>query len=143
LRDARAAHAPHRRPSALDLTAKTCNLCGMRTRPLSLSALVVLAAAGLGACGKSAKIKPTQDNSDLSQVVAKVDDSVITVGDVQKGINKQSPFVRARYTTADKKKDFVDNLIRFEVMANEAQRLGYDKDPEVVRVMKQQMISKY
>ena len=51
--------------------------------------------------------------------------------------------MRARYTTADKKKDFVDNLIRFEVMANEAQTRGYDKDPEVVRVMKQQMISKF
>jgi peptidyl-prolyl cis-trans isomerase C len=72
-----------------------------------------------------------------------VDDTVITVGDVQKGINKQSPFVRARYATADKKKDFVDNLVRFEVMANEAQRRGFDKDPEVVRVMKQQMISKF
>src|SRR5207344_3435877 len=77
------------------------------------------------------------------QVVAKVGDTVITVGDVQKGINKQSPFVRSRYTTPDKKKDFVDNLIRFEVMANEAQARGYDKDPEVVRVMKQQMISKF
>ena len=28
-------------------------------------------------------------------------------------------------------------------MANEAERRGYDKDPEVLRVMKQQMISKF
>ena len=80
---------------------------------------------------------------DPSQVVAKVDDAVITVGDVQERINKQSPFVRARYTTIEKKKEFLDSLIRFEVMANEAERRGYDKDPEVVRVMKQQMISKF
>jgi hypothetical protein len=28
-------------------------------------------------------------------------------------------------------------------MAGEAQRRGYDKDPEALRVMKQQMISKF
>lgn len=99
-------------------------------------------ATALGAC-KSNKSKPAADNADLSQVVAKVDDAVITVGDVQERINKQSPFIRARYTTVDKKKEFLDNLIRFEVMAKEAQKRGYDKDPEVIRVMKQQMISKF
>jgi peptidyl-prolyl cis-trans isomerase C len=112
----------------------------MRTH--SVPALLLAGAAALAAC-KSAKIKPAQDNADLSQVVAKVDDSVITVGDVQERINKQSPFIRAKYTTVEKKKEFLDNLIRFEVMAKEAQRRGYDKDPEVLRVMKQQMISKF
>jgi peptidyl-prolyl cis-trans isomerase C len=114
----------------------------MRTPLLPLLALLVPLALGASAC-KSAKIKPTQDNADLSQVVAKVEDSVITVGDFQERINKQSPFIRARYTTVEKKKEFLDNLIRFEVMANEAKRRGYDKDPEVLRVMKQQMISKF
>jgi peptidyl-prolyl cis-trans isomerase C len=106
-------------------------------------ALPVLALLAAGIACKSAQIKPAQNNADLSQVVAKVDDSIITVGDVQERINKQSPFIRARYASADKKKEFLDNLIRFEVMAGEAQRRGYDKDPEVVRVMKQQMISKF
>jgi peptidyl-prolyl cis-trans isomerase C len=113
----------------------------MRTPLLPLAVLIVPLV--LGASCKSAKIKPAQDNADLSQVVAKVEDSVITVGDFQERINKQSPFIRARYTTIDKKKEFLDNLIRFEVMANEAKRRGYDKDPEVLRVMKQQMISKF
>jgi peptidyl-prolyl cis-trans isomerase C len=114
----------------------------MRTPLLPLFALAAPLVLGAAAC-KSAKIKPAQDNADLSQVVAKVEDSVITVGDFQERINKQSPFIRARYTTVEKKKEFLDNLIRFEVMANEARRRGYDKDPEVLRVMKQQMISKF
>jgi len=110
---------------------------------VSLPVLVGLGLAGsLGGC-KPAKIKATQDNSELGQVVAKVDDNVITVGDVQERINKQAPFIRSRYTTIEKKKEFLDNLIRFEVMAAEAQKRGYDKDPEVIRVMKQQMISKF
>jgi peptidyl-prolyl cis-trans isomerase C len=125
----------------------------MRTRPMLVAAarggllsLPVLVGLGL-ACSlsgcKPAKIKATQDNSELGQVVAKVDDNVITVGDVQERINKQAPFIRSRYTTIEKKKEFLDNLIRFEVMAAEAQKRGYDKDPEVIRVMKQQMISKF
>jgi peptidyl-prolyl cis-trans isomerase C len=105
--------------------------------------LVVVGVAALGACSKKSTNRAAQDNPEASQVVAKVDDTVITVGDVQERINKQSPFIRARYTTIDKKKEFLDNLIRFEVMAHEAQRRGYDKDPEVVRVAKQQMISKF
>jgi peptidyl-prolyl cis-trans isomerase C len=103
-----------------------------------------IAALALPAC-KHARERSGQkaENVDPSQVVAKVDDTVITVTDVQERINKQSPFVRARYTNADRKKEFLDGLIKFEVMASEAERLGYDKDPEVQRVMKQQMISKF
>ncbi len=109
-------------------------------RPLAFS--LAVAAAALPACKKKSKSGPAA-TGEGAQVVAKVDDSRITVADVQERINKQSPFVRARYTTPEKKKEFLDSLIRFEVLANEAERRGYDKDPEVVRVMKQQMISKF
>ncbi len=118
----------------------------MRTALLPSSrvslALLLAAAVASPAC-KKGEIKPSQDKGDLSQVVAQIGDSTITVGDVQERINKQSPFIRARYTTIEKKKEFLDNLIRFEVMADEAKKRGYDKDPEVERVMKQQMISKF
>jgi peptidyl-prolyl cis-trans isomerase C len=112
------------------------------SRPALAAALVTVGLAG-AACKKSGEIHPAQNTADLSQIVVKVGDNVITVGDVQERINKQSPFIRARYATLDKKKEFVDNLVRFEVMAAEAQKRGYDKDPEVMRVMKQQMISKF
>ena len=116
------------------------------THPLarfSLLAATACLALSLPACKKNKGKGKAGSGGDPSQVVAKVDDAVITVGDVQERINKQSPFVRARYTTNEKKKEFLDSLIRFEVMANEAERRGYDKDPEVLRVMKQQMISKF
>ncbi|HVV49822.1 MAG TPA: peptidyl-prolyl cis-trans isomerase [Polyangia bacterium] len=111
-------------------------------RPHTLAcALGALALAG-AACKHGGATTGEARNVDPSQVVAKVDDAVITVEDVQERINKQSPFVRARYTSAEKKKEFVDGLVKFEVMAAEAARRGYDKDPDVQRVMKQQMISK-
>ncbi|HSY40386.1 MAG TPA: peptidyl-prolyl cis-trans isomerase [Polyangia bacterium] len=111
-------------------------------RPIFLTCALGAVAFALPACKRGASPTGEARNVDPSQVVAKVDDAVITVTDVQDRINKQSPFVRARYTNADKKKEFLDGLVKFEVMAAEAARRGYDKDPDVQRVMKQQMISK-
>jgi peptidyl-prolyl cis-trans isomerase C len=75
-------------------------------------------------------------------VLAQIDDTVITVSEFQERINSQSPYVRARYTSLEHKREFLDNLVKFEVLAGEARRKGLDRDPEVVRTMKQVMIQK-
>src|SRR5215510_2808374 len=85
---------------------------------------------------------PPQSAEELKAVLAKIDDVTITLGEFQERINRQSPYIRARYTSLEQKKDFLDSLIRFEVLAKEAYRRGIDKDPEVVRTMKQVMIQK-
>src|SRR5438067_1592244 len=82
----------------------------------------------------------SQKPEDLQETLAKIDDVVITVGEFQERINKQSPYVRARYTSIERKKEFLDNLVRFEVLAKEAEKRGLNKDAEVVRTMKQVMI---
>lgn len=75
-------------------------------------------------------------------VLAQVDDVVITVSEFQDRINAQSPYVRARYASLDHKKEFLDNLVKFELLAAEAKRQGLDQDPEVVRTVKQVMIQR-
>lgn len=85
---------------------------------------------------------PPQSADELSTPVATVDDVVITVNEFQDIINRQSPYIRARYTSLEQKKEFLQSLIQFEVLAKEATRRGFDKDPEVVRTMKQVMIQK-
>ena len=85
---------------------------------------------------------PPQSQEELNTPLAKVDDVVITIGEFQKQLNRQSPYIRARYASMEQKKEFLDGLIRFEVLAKEALRRGFDKDPEVVRTMKQVMIQK-
>ncbi|HEV7558423.1 MAG TPA: peptidyl-prolyl cis-trans isomerase [Kofleriaceae bacterium] len=85
---------------------------------------------------------PPQSAEELKAVLAKIDDVTITLGEFQERINRQSPYIRARYTSLEQKKEFLDSLIRFEVLAKEAYRRGIDKDPEVVRTMKQVMIQK-
>jgi peptidyl-prolyl cis-trans isomerase C len=85
---------------------------------------------------------PPQSPEELGQPLAQIDDVVITVGEFQERINRQSPYIRARYTSLEQKKEFLDNLIRFEVLAKEGFARGFDKDPDVVRTMKQVMIQK-
>src|SRR6188474_3182987 len=112
----------------------------------------------LAACEEGSKDKPDhraksdpapapgegrrQSAEELDAVLAKVGDVEITLGEFQEQLNRQSPYIRARYTSLEQKKEFLDSLIRFEVLAKEAARRGLDKDPEVVRTMKQVMIQK-
>lgn len=91
---------------------------------------------------QSAGGAPPQSAEELKTPLAKIDDVTITLGEFQERINRQSPYIRARYTSLEQKKEFLDSLVRFEVLAKEAYRRGYDKDPEVVRTMKQVMIQK-
>jgi len=85
---------------------------------------------------------PPQSAAELGAVLAKIDDVTITLGEFQERINRQSPYIRARYTSLEKKKEFLNAQIQFEILAKEAYRRGLDKDPEVVRTMKQVMIQK-
>lgn len=114
-------------------------------RTLLGGALLCIAATGIGcdnsshASGKAEKKKAAQPTGEA---LAKIDDVVITVDDFADRINKQTPYVRARYTSLERKKEFLDNLIRFEVLAKEAEKRGFADDPEVVRTTKQVMIQR-
>lgn len=106
------------------------------------SGLMMLAGAVLHAACEKEPGARAAPSSDKGEVLAKVDDVTISVAEFQERINQQSPYVRARYTSLERKKEFLDNLVRFEVLAKEAQRRGLERDPEVVRTMKQVMIQK-
>lgn len=132
----------------------------LHTRSLLIGAVAGFATASLGvgfaACQKGddektvlhsddndrAPALPPQSDEELATPLAKVDSVVITVGEFQERINRQSPYIRARYTSLEQKREFLDNMIRFEVLAKEAFERGFDKDPEVIRTMKQVMIQK-
>ncbi len=68
--------------------------------------------------------------------------ATITVEQLQKRLDEQSPFVRARYADLDKKKEFVDAQVRFEVLAAEAYARGYDQDAEIQEQVKKIIVQK-
>ncbi len=119
--------------------------------PFALAALA--AVTTFAGCSRSDEDRPAeaaaasgglapQPKGEPSEPLAKVDGEVITVQDLQDGINRQSPYVRARYASREQKRIFLDNMVRFEVLAREAERRGFGRDPEVVQTMKSAMITK-
>lgn len=85
---------------------------------------------------------PQAPQVDRSKVLAVVGDEVITIDDFNARMNEQAPFVRSRYQSLEKKQEFLDNLIRMELLAQEAERRGYADDPEVRQAMKRMMVNK-
>jgi peptidyl-prolyl cis-trans isomerase C len=77
-----------------------------------------------------------------SEVVARIDGQPITRADLDKRIADRSTFVRARYTAPEKRRELLDSVVRFEVLAREAESRGYDRDPEVLRFRKQRAIER-
>jgi len=97
------------------------------------SRLVLVGFATLAALACSKKSGP---------VVAKGDGFTITAEDFKARVEEQSPFLRARYNTLERKKEFLDNLIRFEILAREAERQGLRNDPDVRQTLRKIMVQK-
>jgi len=109
-------------------------------------------AGSMTACGKkddqakkadAPKPPPLQNGlteEQSKQVLAKVGETTITLGEFADRLASQSPYLRARYQSPERRKEFLDNMVRFELLALEAKKRGQDKLPEVQRVREQMMV---
>jgi peptidyl-prolyl cis-trans isomerase C len=77
------------------------------------------------------------------QTLAKVGDTTITVGDFATELASKGSFIRSRYNSPERRREFLDQMIRFELLAQEARRRGYMDAPEVARTRKQMMIRRF
>ncbi len=94
----------------------------------------LIAAAALAACGQGTK--------KSGPAVATGDGFTITADEFKARLEEQSPFIRARYNTLERKKEFLDNLIRFELLAKAAEKQGLDKDPDVQLTLRKVMVQR-
>jgi peptidyl-prolyl cis-trans isomerase C len=102
-----------------------------------------LLAAGFAAALVLSGCKPTPPGQQKSgPAVAQGDGVVVTVAEFQSRLDEQSPFLRQRYSTLERKKEFLDSLVKFEILANAAQKEGYQNDPDVQLTMKKAMVQK-
>jgi peptidyl-prolyl cis-trans isomerase C len=103
----------------------------------------------LAACSKSkpaTSVKPvaetkyglTAEQAKLPLVV--VGDTTVTVGEFAAQIAEKSPYLRARYASPERRRELLDELVKFELMAKEASRRGLDHSEEVERAKKQVMV---
>ncbi|QSQ15326.1 peptidylprolyl isomerase [Myxococcus landrumensis] len=103
----------------------------------------VLAAIALSACGNNSS-RPSGQSSpqDSGPVVAVINDRSLSAQEVKAKLDEQPLFVRSRYATTEKKKEFLDNLIRFELLVQEARRQGLENDPDVKSTLEKVMVQK-
>ncbi|TSC31942.1 peptidylprolyl isomerase [Corallococcus sp. Z5C101001] len=88
----------------------------------------------------------SQEGSTNDPVVARVGSGAITASEYKARLEEQPPLIRSRYGSLEMKKEFLDTLVRFEVLAQEARRQGLEKDPEfqaaVEKLLVQRLVQK-
>ena len=75
-----------------------------------------------------------------AQVLVEVGDTKITLGEFAERLGSQSPYLRARYNSPERRREFLENMVRFELLAAEADRRGFTKSEDVERVRRQVMV---
>jgi len=108
----------------------------------ALIALLVLAS-----CTKESAEPTTEEwpkhgltEAQANEVLAKVGDRTITIGEFADRLASQSPYLQARFESPERRKEFLDNLVRYELLVYEAKRRGYMDDPEVQRARRRVMV---
>jgi peptidyl-prolyl cis-trans isomerase C len=95
----------------------------------------------LGLCALAVACSPSGPTK-TGTPVARGNGVVVTADEFKARLDEQSPFIRARYSTLERKKEFLDNLIRQEILAVEAEKQGLDKDPDVRNTIRKIMVQK-
>ena len=68
-------------------------------------------------------------NKQAAQVLARVGNITITLGDYTAALEHMDQFDRLRYQSPERRKELLDEMITVELLAVEATEKGYDKDP--------------
>ncbi len=103
--------------------------------------VVALAACPVKMAGQTSSPSAPQE-AKTGSTLAKIGPTVITTEEFSAKINQQSPFIRSRYTDIEKRREYLENQIRFELLAQEAERRGIDKAEDVRDSLKKIMVQK-
>lgn len=87
--------------------------------------------------------KPVDDKEWDRRIVATIGDREITVDEIRARLDAMPVFVRMRYRTEERRREFLESYVQYQVLALEAQRAGYGTDPEVVDALKSDMVGRF
>ena len=111
-----------------------------RALVLALAGVWASAIAGCSSCQSASSSGPLQLDAgpalavgvltpeQAAQVLARVGDRTITLGDFEAALEHMDPFDRMRYQAPDRRKELLGEMIDVMLLADEARDKGYDKD---------------
>jgi peptidyl-prolyl cis-trans isomerase C len=83
---------------------------------------------------------------EASQVLARVGDRTITLGDYVAALDHMDQFDRIRYSAPGRRRELLSEMIDVMLLADEAREKGYDKDPatqqEVREILRDALLKK-
>jgi peptidyl-prolyl cis-trans isomerase C len=98
--------------------------------------LAVIAAAGCQQATDTAGAPPGAPSSEAGaggEIVATYKGRSLTAGDVMKELERLPPPSRNYLTVPERKKQFVENMIMNDLLFQEGQGEGFDRDPDIER----------
>jgi hypothetical protein len=117
-----------------------------RARAWLAALSIAVAALGCDGCRSSSPSSVLDPGPDAggrltpeqaSQVLARVGDRTITLGDYAAALERMDPFERMRYQTEDRRQALLDEMINVELLAREAERRKLDQHPETIELVRQ------
>jgi peptidyl-prolyl cis-trans isomerase C len=114
----------------------------LRSAPAGAPAATTTAAptAATTAAPPAAPKDPKEEARRAQVLVTYAGGKALTVGDLEDAVGRQSPHLRKRFTDQAELKDLLDKTLRFALLADEAEKRGYDKNPTVTQSVKQNSV---
>jgi len=89
---------------------------------------------------EAAAERDAADAARRGQLVARIGDERVTVGDLEDRIASLSPALRAQLTDPGQLSDYVVGVARFVLLSREAAKRGYGDDPDVRRAYDEALV---
>jgi hypothetical protein len=85
-----------------------------------------------------------EEQQRRAQVVARVGETEITVGELEDMLNEAPPPVRQAYVDVARRREFLENMVQTILLADEARRRGIDRAPDIAssirRILAQRLL---
>ncbi len=109
---------------------------------MSIACAFALAFLGCGERAPGSAVDFRHNREGTGTPVATFGKDSVTAEELQARLEEMSPFMRPRYQTVEQREEYVDGIVRFELLVAEAERRGLHNHPEVVDAAKKVMVQK-
>ena len=92
--------------------------------------------------GEAPRAYPAPLLAEAGEAVVTIGPVTFTTDELENRINRQSLFMRERLKDPERLIGYIDNEVRFELLAQEAWRRGYHEDPQIISELKRAMVQK-